>query len=675
MDGVNNFIEEFGAILPFALIIQEEGRIVFANIKAQRLFSGTGSDKVEIEGRSVADFLESAVDGDSNGITFQDSCKSTTLSVNKVVLPNSSPHDFCSISTGILFKGKPATLTILQDITDEKDAERKFRETEWCYQSLSQSSIVGVFLYSGGRFYYANSYIENLLGYSSIELADICFHDLVFPEDRDYPEEKDWDLLSGKRQKQFRMVRKDGKVVYVETYSSTMECDGSPAVLGTMLDITHLKKVEESIRYMAYHDPLTDLPNRRLFNEYTAGSVEFCKLHNMEMGVMFIDLDRFKAINDTFGHNFGDEILRQASKRLNECIEEECMIFRNGGDEFVIVLKNAGKAKCARIAQRIVKAFNRPFKYLNCEAYTTSSIGISLFPGDGDNVDTFVINADAAMYYSKISGKSKYQFFTPALKKNMTRALELENGLRRALSKKEFRLHYQPQFELKSGRLSGAEVLARWQHPVLGEVSPADFIPRAEDIGLILPLGEWILETACRQNRSWQDSNYPCFPIAVNVSGCQLKHSDFTRTVTRILKKTKLDPKYLIIEITESVMQDIKKTSRIVNELRAIGVKVAIDDFGMGYSSLNVLKSLPIDILKIDQSFILDAATNPNTVTLIKFIIKMGHLLKSEIVAEGVENAQQAIMLKRERCNIGQGYYFNRPLTASCFEDVLKEIS
>jgi diguanylate cyclase (GGDEF)-like protein len=434
-----------------------------------------------------------------------------------------------------------------------------------------------------------------------------------------------------------------------------------------------LIEAEEQIRHIAYHDALTGLPNRYHLNDYLIKALDSCRRDKTKLGIMFIDLDRFKTINDTLGHNFGDKVLQQVSERLNNCLRKGDIVCRHGGDEFVIILKDIDLYTSADIANRIITAFNQPFRINNYEVFTTPSIGISLFPENGDNVETLVKKADAAMYLAKEHGKNNYQFFTADLNETVSRKMELENGLRRALTNNEFVLYYQPQIDLNSGMISGLEALIRWQHPVFGLVSPMEFIPLAEETGLINPIGEWVLETACIQNKSWQACGHACIPISVNVSGYQLKHSNFIDIVKNALTKSKLDPEYLIIEITESVMQDLTIAGDVINGFKDIGVRVAVDDFGKGFSSLSLLKYLTIDILKIDPSFINDINPDTNAAVLVKFIIDMGHELKYEIIAEGIEYEQQASVLKQNGCNIGQGYIFNKPLPAESVEKLLSK--
>jgi diguanylate cyclase (GGDEF)-like protein len=420
---------------------------------------------------------------------------------------------------------------------------------------------------------------------------------------------------------------------------------------------------EESIKQMAYYDALTGLPNRYKLNSYVHDMLNKTNGNCEVFAVVFIDLDNFKNINDSLGHSFGDRTLIQAAKILSNCVREDDIVSRYGGDEFVIILKNINEDEMLLNIHRIINEFNKPFLIEGHEIYATTSIGISLYPLDGSTVDTLIMNADAAMYKAKSNGKSNFSFFADELNKTITRRMELESGLRRALEREEFYLCYQPQVYLESGQLWGMEALIRWNHPVLGIISPLEFIPIAEDTSLIISIGEWVLETACKQNKIWQEEGLDIVPIAVNVSAIQLKQSDFVGTVKRCIDNAKLDSKYIVVELTESIIQDRDRTFEVVNNLKSLGIKVAIDDFGTGYSSLSLLKNLNIDILKIDSYFIKDIDTNSNTLSIIKLIVEMGNSLKFSTIVEGIESQEQSRIIGESGCKLGQGYLFSKPVS------------
>ncbi|MDP4090035.1 MAG: EAL domain-containing protein [Bacillota bacterium] len=433
-----------------------------------------------------------------------------------------------------------------------------------------------------------------------------------------------------------------------------------------------LEQSQDQIRQMAYYDALTGLPNRNSLNDYLNESITKADKTGQKLAVMFIDLDNFKNINDIFGHNFGDMLLKQAGSRLLSCISTEGTVFRYGGDEFIVLLDNTGEKECVSLAERIIIDFSHPFEVYTNEIYSSPSIGISIYPQHGQDAETIIKNSDNAMYLAKKHGKNNFQFFNQGLSRTLSRKIDLENGLRKALQNNELFLCYQPLVEINSRRIFGFEALLRWNHPSLGMISPAEFIPLAEESGLIVPIGLWVLETACRQSKAWRESYSADILISINASGYQFTYSDFCKDVNEILKGAGSSPESVIIEITESVMQDSRLASQIVRELKEIGVKVAIDDFGTGYSSLGLLKNLDIDILKIDSSFISDVSGNPNTLAILDLIINMGNKLNFDIIIEGIETEPQADLLKRNSCRFGQGYLFSRPLPVNDIEAMLK---
>lgn len=428
-------------------------------------------------------------------------------------------------------------------------------------------------------------------------------------------------------------------------------------VVGTAFDITERKKNEQLINHMAYHDALTDLPNRILFHERLIDILQSAKKKNDTFALLFIDLDRFKNINDTLGHRMGDLLLMAVSKRLLYSVAKEHIVSRLGGDEYVILLPSSNEETAAIIAQGVIDQLSAPFIIENHEMYITPSIGISMFPRDGEEL---LKNADAAMYQAKIQGKNNFQFFTQDLDRQLTNKLMLENELRKALKKEQFVLYYQPQIDITTGKLIGIESLIRWIHPQLGMVSPMDFIPLAEETGLIISIGEWVLHQACEQNKKWQEEGYDKVPISVNVSLRQFMQKDFVEIVRNVLQDTNLESQYLELEITESMTLDIAYTEKILTLLRTLGVKVSMDDFGTGYSSLSYLSGLPINKLKIDQSFIRNL--DKNNKAIVRTIISLAYNLGIDVIAEGVELQEHVDFLKKHNCFQAQGYLFSRPI-------------
>lgn len=447
-----------------------------------------------------------------------------------------------------------------------------------------------------------------------------------------------------------------------------------PLVQRLMHEIGERRNIEERLRHLASHDVLTGLPNRALLQERLKQTMSDAQRHDRLMAVMFLDLDRFKVINDTLGHEAGDRLLQAVAARLQSCARAGDTIARLGGDEFTLILSDIKYVDdAARIAQKMLDAVAQPLRVGDRELFVSASIGITLFPFDSDNVDSLLRNADIAMYRAKEQGRNTFQFYTAEMNARALERLSLEGGLRKALERDELRAYYQPQVDLRSGRVIGAEVVLRWQHPEFGLMLPNQFISLAEETGLIVPIGEWILRAACRQNRLWQDDGLEPIRIAVNLSSRQFRQQQLADTVAAILAESGLAPRYLALELTESVvMQQAQPTDTILESLHAQGIELAIDDFGTGYSALSYLKRFPIDVLKIDRSFVRDIAINANDAALCNGIIAMAHSLGIRVIAEGIESPEQARYLHDCGCDAVQGYHYSPPLIAADFGEVLR---
>jgi len=431
-------------------------------------------------------------------------------------------------------------------------------------------------------------------------------------------------------------------------------------------DITERKKIEERIKNLAYFDVLTGLPNRRLFTDRLQVAIANAHRHSQQLAIMFLDLDLFKRINDSLGHGIGDLVLIETSRRLAKCVREGDTVSRLGGDEFVMLLPEIEEIEdVAKSAERIISTVKLPFVVDEHELYVTASIGIAIYPEDGASVETLIKNADTAMYRAKDVGRNSYQLYTAAMNARSFERLAMESSLRHAVVRQEFRLAYQVKMDIVTGRMSGVEALVRWMHPEMGLVPPVEFIPLAENMGLISEIGAWVLQEACRQCKSWHDLGLPPVRIAVNVSALQFRESDVPAVVRRALASTGLEPRYLELELTESVlMQRVDEVAAVLHELRALGVTISIDDFGTGYSSLSYLKRMPIDALKIDQSFVNDITDDGDGAEIVSTIINLAHNLKLKAVAEGVETAAQADFLRAKGCDELQGYLISRPVSA-----------
>lgn len=420
------------------------------------------------------------------------------------------------------------------------------------------------------------------------------------------------------------------------------------------------------VQFLAYNDPLTGLPNRTFLHDRLTATLEAARVSGRTTGVFFLDLDRFKNINDSLGHSVGDLLLEEVAKRLRREVRDQDTVGRVGGDEFLIILPDLERVNDARIvAERILKAMTADFAKEGHLFNVSCSIGISLFPQHGGDAETLIKNADAAMYCAKESGRNRFRFFAEQMNAEVTESLTLENSLRVALDREEFFLAYQPQVNIATGEITGMEALLRWEHPERGLVLPGKFIGVAESSGLILPIGEWVLRTACRQARAWLNYSHLAVPMAVNVSTVQFRQEGFCDLVRRVLRETPLAPHYLELEVTESLLLSNEDWMlEILKELKSMGVQLAIDDFGTGYSSLSYLRQFPVSKLKIDRSFIADVALDGDDAAITAAIISMARKLNLRVVAEGVENAEQVTFLRAQRCDGLQGYYFSRPLPA-----------
>jgi diguanylate cyclase (GGDEF)-like protein len=436
------------------------------------------------------------------------------------------------------------------------------------------------------------------------------------------------------------------------------------------------KSTENELSKLAHYDPLTGLSNRAQFVERLKLTLDMAKRNHQQSALMLLDLDRFKLVNDTLGHQLGDELLIQVARRLKQCVREVDTVSRLGGDEFTVILGTIQSSEnAASVATKILVALNAPFVLSEREVFVSVSIGITVFPVDGDSVNLLIKNADTAMYHAKESGRNNYQYFSDTMNKKMIDELEMETNLRQAFKNGEFSLNYQPQFALKTKKLIGAEVLVRWNHPTLGWISPAVFIPYAEKSNLIIALGEWVLRTACTQAVSWQKSGLKLQPMSVNLSGMQLKQPDLLYKVAQILEETQFPAQLLELELTEGVlMANVEETITTLNKLKDMGIRLSIDDFGTGYSSLSYLKRFPIDTLKIDQSFIREITTSSDDSAIASTIIAMAHNLRLNVIAEGVETIEQANILLDKECDDVQGYFFSRPLCESDFCQLLTKL-
>jgi diguanylate cyclase (GGDEF)-like protein len=469
-----------------------------------------------------------------------------------------------------------------------------------------------------------------------------------------------------------------GYIGFDECQTGRIWSNNEEALLSTMAasisGALQRRQIEAMIRHQAFHDLLTDLPNRSLFSDRLQVSLANASRAHTTLAVMFLDLDRFKTINDTLGHTVGDRLLKEVAQRLAHSLREGDTVARWGGDEFTVLLPYVeDQTDIAATAERILEALRTPFELEGHELFITFSIGIAIYGADGDDAETLIKHADTALYQAKQTGRNNYQFFTTALASLAPEQLAVEKSLRRALERQEFMLYYQPQVNIQTGQVTGMEALLRWQHPELGLVAPKVFIPIAEESGLIIPIGEWVLQTACLQNKAWQDQGLPPICVAVNLSARQFHQPNLPSMIAKILQETGLEPKYLDLEITETTaIQDIDFTCNLLQQMQEIGVQISMDDFGTGYSSLTHLRQFPINTLKIDQSFVRDVVDNARDTQIVMAVISLARGLNLNVIAEGVETVDQLNLLQELKCEQAQGYVFNQPLPADAVAAVLQ---
>ena len=557
------------------------------------------------------------------------------------------------------------------DISERKAIEEKLRQASVVFKNTTEGIMITD---DKKRIIAVNQAFCSMTGYTEDEVIGSSPAILQSGKQDDTFYKKMWRKLreSGNWRGEIWDRHKSGESFPVlQSINQIKREDGSVSnYVSILTDITAIKKSQETLDFLAYHDPLTKLPNRLHFKERLSHALKLAKRDKSQLAVIFLDLDRFKTVNDSLGHHIGDKLLVETAKRLSSQLRASDTIARLGGDEFIILLEEVNDPQSVAVLCRgLIAAFQNHFSIDQHILNITPSIGISLFPDDGHDVDTLIKNADSAMYRSKEVGRNEFQFFTQELSFRAYERLTMEAALRIALQKNQLRLYYQPLVSLATQQVVSAEALLRWEHPELGLVSPDKFIPLTEETGLIIPIGEWVLQTACHQAREWVQ-RYPSLQsIAVNISGRQFQSGKLLETIEHALSASGLEAKHLELEITESfLMEKADLTVRALDMLKALGLSLSIDDFGTGYSSLSYLKRFPVDKLKIDQSFIRDVTTDPDDAAIAKAVIALGRSMQLKIVAEGVETPEQLAFLLEQDCDIAQGYLYSRPLPAEQFE-------
>lgn len=549
-------------------------------------------------------------------------------------------------------------------------------EQETMFRSTMEAAQVGIFVLQNQRFKYVNPFLSRMFGYSAEELLEQMGPlDLILPEQHAFVIEQMQLRAAGVVGHNYELtgIRKDGSTFPIMVLGSPSLIGGLPASVGTVLDISAQKAAEQRIRELADYDVLTGLPNRRLLRERFEQLLAAAEREKSEIAVIFLDLDHFKRVNDSLGHSVGDELLCQVARRLDSVVRRIDTLARLGGDEFIFAMPGFHTAAAAEVARRLVEVFSRPFEVAGHELTVTPSLGISIYPHDGGELETLLRNADTAMYRAKEIGRNAFQFYASEMNTTTLDRLLMESNLRRALVQNEFILHYQPLVNLETGLIIGVEALIRWLHPELGLIMPDRFIHVAEETGLINPIGDWVLCEACRQAKAWCDDGVPPICMAVNVAPVQFRQAGFVEMVAGALATSGLDASRLELELTErTVMHDADINLGTLSALHRMGVELSLDDFGTGYSSLAYLKRFPVGKLKIDRSFVNDLETDPDDWAIASTIVSMGRSLRMTVLAEGVEKVEQLALLRKMGCDMAQGYYFSRPMSADGMADMLR---
>lgn len=538
---------------------------------------------------------------------------------------------------------------------------------------LVATNLVAVlFIDLAGKILNADESFLNMLGYTAESLPQ-NIHDLTPPEHHRLDEEAFEKLMAFGACAPFEkdLIKHDGSAVPVLFGAALLDEE----IACFVVDLSQSKQTKEKLNHLAYHDALTDLPNQVLFKDRLKQAIALSHRNDHMQAVLLLNLDRFKTINDSLGYVSGDRLLQSVAQRLTSCVRESDTVARFGGDEFAILLTQIPRAQeAANIARAIKQSLDQAFIFDDQEIFVSSSIGISVYPQDGRDTAGLLKTAGVALDRAKVQGGNNYQFYTAGGTTRALKQLVLESNLRPGLERSEFFIHYQPQVAIHDFHLVGMEALVRWQHPSMGVIYPGEFINIAEESGMIIALGDWVMRTACAQNKAWQDAGLAPMRLSVNFSARQFQQPSFIADVTHILKETNLDPRWLELELTESsIMKDPELAIEKLHELKLMGIKVAIDDFGTGYSSLNYLKRFPIDTLKIDKSFVADVCKDPHDTAIVRAIINLGHALDVTVIAEGVETKEQLQYLSALECDVVQGFLFSKALSAKAFEELLVE--
>lgn len=669
-------------LLPVGVSVIQDDRFVLVNlVMAQMLGLLTPAHAVGIAIASVTVPEEQTL-GQQQWIPMAISGNTILFEERQFLRPDGTRLNVEVSGIATEFDDHPAILLVAIDLTERKRSMEMLRESEQRFsQMLKNVQLIAVGVDIQGNIIFCTDTFFKLTGWQREDIIGRSWFRTFLPSERQeeikqtFLEMIQSNTLPSHFETEIQTRTGEQRLI---SWNNTPLHDFQGNIIGLTSvgeDITERKSTEDKIRHLAYYDILTSLPNRILFQDRLTAALVQAQSNEQMLAVMFLDLDRFQNVNVTLGHVVGDQLLQNVAKRLTSSLHKGEIAARLGGDEFALLLPQInGTEDAVTATQKIFEALESPFYFEGHELHITPSIGIALYPNDGENAQTLIKNAETAMHRAKAQGRNNYQFNTSTMNAKALERLVLESGLRRALERQELVIYYQPQVKINTKQIIGTEALVRWQHPDLGLISPAKFIPLAEETGLIIPLGEWVLRTACAQNKAWQDAGFPPLRISVNLSARQFQQQNLVETIDRILKETGLDPRYLELEITESIaMQNAEFTLRTLHTLKDMGIRISLDDFGTDYSSLSYLKHFPIHALKIDQSFVHEISTSSYNAMIINMMIVLAHNMKLHIIAEGVETEEQLNFLKQLQCDEMQGYLFSKPIPAEDIEVLFKQ--
>lgn len=651
-------------------VYNQEGIVIYVNEATVKLMGAT--DFTELIGQKSMDFIHPEyVDAVTERVRqVRLEAKEALPMEEKFLTIDGRVIDVEVSSLPIFYQGKSAVQVVIHDITAHKEMEEVLKRQSAAMKASMDGMVI---LNHKGRIVYNNDALLKIYGYkSATEIIGKSWS--VFYHKSEYQRAKREIIPSFNRNGQWRgelIGKKKSAITFPQEVSLSLIEGGG--IVCVVRDITERKQAEAALRYQAYHDPLTNLPNRMLFSDRLNMALTYANRNRKKLAVLFLDMDNYKNINDILGHTIGDQLLLGISERIITSLQEEATVGRFSGDEFAILLPEIADVEAAAMsAQKILAALREPWIIDGQEFYITCSIGMAIYPNDGDSAQNLMKHADIAMSGAK-ERRDSYQLFTSDMNTEAMARLAMERELRKALEKNEFVVYYQPQIDINDCHICGMEALVRWNHPKRGLIAPMEFIPLAEATGLIIPIGEWVLLTSCSQNKAWIDAGHQPMRVSVNLSACQFQQKNLLDTVAQVLNTTGLDAVWLQLEITESVaMHDVEYTIKTLGELKNMGIQIAIDDFGTGYSSLNYLKLFPISTLKIDRSFVIDITRNQDDAAILTSIIFLAHNLNLNVIAEGVETPEQFDFLRKRRCEQIQGYLFSKPVPAEQFINLLK---